>query len=71
VIACINGDSNEDTLLHGILCKFSVHCNNFAAVLEHFPAGLRANKQTPKSTGIRIKIELEVRTRIGRSKLII
>jgi len=60
VIICINGDGNEGALLHRILCKCSIYRNNLAAMSERFPAGLRADKQTPKGASARIKIELEL-----------
>ena len=70
VIVCVDGDSNEDALLHHILRKCSVHYNNLAPVSDLFPAGLWPDVQTPKGASIRIKIDLEVCTRTGVSKLI-
>jgi hypothetical protein len=55
VIVRINGDGNA----HRILCKCPIHRDNLAAMSKRFPAGLRANKQTPKGASIRIEIELE------------
>ena len=39
IVVCINGNGNEDPLLHCVLCKCPIHHNDLAAMSECFLAG--------------------------------